>query len=182
MNEARDFVCLKDPDTRKALAAWWHLLNDDRGARARLRRVETPDDALLTEPFFNFLAKMPDDWMKPENLQSSALVAAALSHVQANSEKKSFAAQLALPKEGGDKPRVSELRFQQLQKSDSPTTFFRRLLRVIRLAGNNVNIWSLTDSILHWMQEYRFGLDREPQKRLAVRWANDYYSTIRKYE
>lgn len=180
MNEAKNFVYLKNPDTRKTLAAWWHSLNDDRSARARLRRAETPDDVLLTEPFFIFLAKMPDDWSRPENLQSSALVAAALSHVQQNSEKKSFAAQLASPKDSGDKANVSELRFQQLQKSDSPATFFRRLLRVIRLAGGNVNIWSLADSILHWMHEYRFGVDREPQKRLAVRWANDYYTAFRK--
>lgn len=180
MNQGRDYLYLKDPETRRALVAWWHSLDDDRGARARLRRAQTPDDVLLTEPFFAFLARMPDEWSKPENLLSSTLVAAALSHVRENSEKRSFAAKLASPKEGDDRARVSELRFQQLQKSDSPGAFFRRLLRAIRLAGNNVNIGSLADSILHWMREYRFGVDREPRKRLAVRWANDYYTSIQK--
>lgn len=70
---------------------------------------------------------------------------------------------------------MSELRFQQLQKSRDPEEFFRRLLRAIKLAECRINIISLAESILHWMDEYRFGIDREPQKRLAVRWGTEYY-------
>jgi len=111
----------------------------------------------------------------PDRLLTSAMIAAALSHVKEHHGEETFAAQLALPKQGGKKARVSELRFQQLQKSRDPEEFFRRLLRAVRLAEFRINIISLTDSILHWMHEYRFGFDREPQKRLAVRWGTEYY-------
>jgi CRISPR system Cascade subunit CasB len=180
MKKTINFICLKELETRKILRNWWDSLGENRGARARLRRAERPDDVLLTEPFFQFLQKMPACWSEPLNLPASTLVAAALAHVKNNSDDESFATQLAMPKKGSEKPCVSELRFQQLQKSRDPDEFFRRLLRAIRLVENRVNIESLADNILHWMKEYRFGIDRKPQKRLAVIWANEYYTTISK--
>jgi len=171
MNKTVNLTHLRDPETREKLRKWWESLEDNRGARARLRRAEHPDDVLLTEPFFQFLCQMPADWSEPANLSTSAIIAATLAHV-----RQSFASQLASPnKEVSDKPCMSEFRFQQLQKSRDPEEFFMRLLRAVRLADNKVNLFSLADSILHWMKEYRFGINREPQKRLAVRWANDYY-------
>ena len=163
-------------EEREKLLVWWYSLEDNRGDRARLRRAESPDDVLLTAPFFNFLQSMPDRWAEQSNLPVSAMIAAALGHVKENRKEKAFAAQLASHKDGSDKPRMSELRFQQLQKSRTPDEFFRRLVRAIKLAECKVNVLSLADSIWHWMNEYRYGVDREPMKRLAVRWANDYYT------
>lgn len=178
MEKRIKFIYLKEPETRKILHKWWNSLEENRGARARLRRAERPDDVLLTEPFFQFLQKMPVCWSEPTNLAASAVVAAALAHVKDNNEDNSFAAQLAMPKKGSEKPCMSELRFQRLQKSSDPDEFFRRLLRAIQLVENRVNIESLADNILHWMKEYRVGFDRKPEKRLAVIWANEYYTTI----
>lgn len=175
---------ISDQTTRDGLMAWRRSLDDNRGERARLRRAESPDDVLLTEAFFNFLKEMPEKWSEPKHLPASTLVAAVLAH--ANTPEKnyqgtdSFAAQLAAPKDGGDKPRMSELRFQQLQKSHDPTEFFRRLLRAVRMLDRNVNILSLANDILHWMHEYQRGIDRKPQDRLAFCWANDYYRTLLK--
>ena len=166
---------LKGKEDQDNLLTWWGTLDDNRGDRARLRRAERPDDVLLTEPFFRFLHNMPKEWSNPERLISSAMIAAAASHVKEQHGGETFATQLALPKRGGKKARVSELRFQQLQKSRDPEEFFRRLLRTIRLAECKVNIISLAESILHWMEEYRFGANREPQKRLSVRWGTEYY-------
>lgn len=171
---------LNEPEASKRLLNWWESLDKNRGDRARLRRAERPDDILLTEPFFRFLQQMPEEWAKPEALLSSAIVAAALSHVKESREGETFATQLALPKQGGKKARMSELRFQQLQKSRDPEEFFRRLLRAIHLAESKVNILSLAESILHWMNEYRYGINREPEKRLTVRWATDYYTALPK--
>lgn len=162
-------------EVQQKLCSWFHWLDDNRGDRARLRRAETPDDVLLTEPFFNFLRQMPESWAMQKNLPVSAMVAAVLAHVKANEGKKSFAAQLALPKPGTDRSRMSELRFQQLQKSRTPDEFFRRLIRAVKLADGQVNIISLADSIWCWMNEYRYGTSLKPFDRLAVRWANDYY-------
>lgn len=178
----RQYRFLKEPGDCRRLLDWWESLEKNRGDRARLRRVERPDDILLTEPFFAFLKRMPETWAEQENLFSSAIIAGVLSHVKGNSDDKTFAAQLASPKEGGDKKKacMSEIRFQQLQKSRDPDEFFRRLLRGIQLAGSRVNILSLAESILNWMNEYQNGLDREPQKRLAILWATDYYTALPK--
>lgn len=179
MVKTMNYVCLKEGEDREKLFKWWSSLEHNRPARARLRRAERPEDIMLTEPFYQFLQQMPPEWSKLENLPTAALVAAALAHVKEH-RGGNFAALLASPKEGGEKPRMSELRFQQLQKSSDPAEFFRRLLRAIRLVENKVNIYSLADSVWHWMNEYRFGVDREPRKRLAVRWANDYYTSVSK--
>ncbi len=166
---------LKEPEVCHTLLNWWESLDKNRGDRARLRRAERPDDVLLTAAFFRFLQQMPSEWSDSERLISSAMIAAAASHVKEQEGGESFATQLAFPKQNGKKARVSELRFQQLQKSRDPEEFFRRLLRTIRLAECRLNIISLAESILHWMEEYRFGTNREPQKRLAVRWGTEYY-------
>ena len=172
---------LNDSEDCHRLMSWWEALKEKRGDRARLRRAETPADVLLTDAFFRFLQQMPAAWADTERLLSSAVIAATLAHVMEPRVGETFAAQLAAPKEGGKRARMSELRFQRLQKSRDPEEFFMRLLRAIRLADSSVNIFSLAESILHWMNEYRYGVDREPQKRLAVRWATDYYKEVMKH-
>jgi CRISPR system Cascade subunit CasB len=180
MPQLQQYHFLKEEATRQKLCSWWTSLDKNRGDRARLRRAERPDDVLLTEAFFHFLQQMPEEWAKPELLLTSAMVAAALSHVKELRDGETFATQLALPKRGATKARMSELRFQQLQKSRDPEEFFRRLLRAIHLVESRVNILSLAESTLHWMNEYRYGADRVPQKRIAVRWATDYYTALPK--
>lgn len=179
MGELPQYLFLEDAETQSKLVSWYESLEKNRADRARLRRAESPEDVLLTEPFFRFLRQMPEEWAAPEKLLTSALVAATLAHVKKPVDGKTFAAQLASPKAESDKPRMSELRFQQLQKSRDPEEFFRRIVRAVKLAESNGNICSLADSIMHWMDEYRRGVDRDPQRRLTVRWANDYYLALK---
>lgn len=182
MQQTQQYRFLKDAESREKLCSWWESLKENRGDRARLRRAERPDDVLLTEPFFRFLQQMPEEWSVSKELLPSAIVAASLSHVKERQDGETFATQLALPKQGGERARMSELRFQQLQKSRDPEEFFKRLLRAINLAEKRVNIISLAESIRHWMNEYCYGADREPQKRLTIRWASDYYTEILKHK
>lgn len=175
-----EYRFLNDSAVRDRLLEWWEWLDENRGDRARLRRVESPDDLLLTSAFLNFLAKMPEDWSRPSQLPTSALIAAIVAQVKNKVDLPCFAAQLATPQEGGEKPRMSELRFQQLLKSHDPTEFYRRLLRAVRILDFKVNILSIVDDILHWMHEYRKGVDRNPQQRLAFCWASDYYQALPK--
>lgn len=176
------YFSLKDDKTRQLLLKWWESLKEKNGRadRARLRRAESPNDVFLTQSFFRFLQGMPTDWSEPGRLPASALVAAVLAHVDAHHEDKSFAKQLASPKKLTDRPRMSILRFQQLQKSSDPDEFFRRMLKAIRLAESPINIFSLADSILHWMNEYNYGVSRKAMNRLSVRWATDYYLSLPK--
>lgn len=181
-------------DDQNALQQWHQWLDDNRGDRARLRRAEGPEDILLTDAFFHFLEKMPDTDRWRKDMLVSASVAGALSLVKTNRQSisriykskdsdspaktASFAEQLATPLDGKSKAPMSELRFQQLQKSKTIDDFYRRILRAIRLLDGNVNIFSLANDIIHWHREYEHSIDRNPNKRLAVRWATDYFTAL----
>jgi len=173
-----------------ALQSWHPWLDDNRGDRARLRRAGRPEDVLLTDAFFHFLQKMPESWRDKKPLFSSAAVAGLLSHVKSDKQipsknefKKdkmaSFAELLARPAKG-DKAPMSELRFQQLQKSQSTDDFYRHVRRTIQLLDGKVNIPSLANDIIHWLQEFNNQVDHKPSNRLAVRWATDYFTALQK--
>ncbi len=176
----------------------WHdeWLGDNRSDRARLRRSESPEDILLTEAFSHFLQKMPDPDKWRKDILTSASIAGALSQVKADIQNNSrihnkkdsdeakrmasFAEQLATPFDGKSKAPMSELRFQQLQKSTSLEDFYRRIIRAIRLLNGQVNIISLANDIIHWHKEFEHPSSRSPANRLAVRWATDYFTTYAK--
>lgn len=184
----------------QALRDWYIWLDDNRGDRARLRRGVNPEDILLTSAFFNFLTRMNKacpGWTEKIPLLTSASIAGALSQVKNDNQtfskifnnkntqdaaKKpvSFAEQLATPAEGKAKAPMSELRFQQLQKSPTLDDFYRRIIRAIRLLDGKVNIVSLANDIIDWHQEFDKPIGRYPSKRLAVRWATDYFTALPK--
>lgn len=165
---------------RVHIKKWWEWLDQNRGDRAQLKRANSPDDILLSPPFFHFLHEMPEKWSNGRDitLPDAALVASVLAHVRTDSEAP-FAKSLALPREGSTTPVMSELRFQQLQKSHTPDEFFRRMCRAIAMLKGKANIIDLTESSLLWLREHRTAPARTPERRLAVRWATDYYSTIK---
>lgn len=187
-----DFLSFEE---QKALQHWHRLLKGNRGDRARLRRAERAEDVLLTDAFFHFLQQMPESWREEKPMLTSAAVAGLLSHIKEdrqseskgyqpkdeNKPKKmaSFAEQMATPTKGKKSP-MSELRFQQLQKSRTTDDFYLRVLRAIRLLDGAANIFSLTNDIIHWHREFNYEIDREPANRLAVRWATDYFTVLSK--
>jgi len=172
-----------DQEDCSALLSWWNWLDDNRGDRAILRRANSPDDVLLTSAFAHFLQKMPSKWSDNKHslpLTDAAMVAAIIARVKIHdATRTSFAKALASPKEGGSKAAMTELRFQQLQKSRTPEDFFSRLSRAVDLLGRKTNILSLADDTLHWLNEHRFGPSSKPMERLAVRWASDYYAAFK---
>lgn len=170
------------------LRGWWAGLDDKRGDRAQLRRAANADDVLLTPAFAHFLQAMPETWGAGStgrgvslSISEMAVIAAVLARVKSEPPKAdtSFAKSLALPKEVGGKAAMSELRFQQLQKSRSPEDFFTRVCRAVNLLGGKANIASLADDIAHWLIEFRTGPASKPEDRLAVRWASDYYAAFK---
>ena len=163
------------------LRSWHRWLNDNRADRAKLRRAQSPEDILLSPAFAHFLGQMPERWQDPDaiNLLDAAMVAAVLARVKIDDVKHSFATALAMPKEAASRAAMSELRFQQLQKSRTPEDFFRRISRAVALLGGKANIACLTDNILQWLLEYRYAPARRPAQRLAVRWATDYYTALK---
>ena len=176
-----------DKQDQKNLRIWWAWLDSNRGDRARFRRVSEPDDMLMTPEFSNFLQKMSvdEDGGKREfrmSMTDAAMMAALVARVRKDNYEKnsSFAKALASPaKEGSAKAAMSELRFQQLQKSRTPEEFYRRMCRAIDLLDSRVNIIDMADSVLHWLHEWRTAPAENPQHRLAVKWATQYYSTFK---
>jgi len=167
---------------QKAMA-FWHgrWLKNNLADRARLRRAERAEDVLLSNAFFTFLKKMPEDFpvkvFENKKMFAGSAVAGLLSHVKEHKPSGSFAKQLGTPAVGRtDTPPMSELRFQQLLKSRNTDDFYLRIVRAIRLLDGKVNIISLANDILHWHLEFNNQPDRNPANRLAVRWATDYFT------
>lgn len=172
---------LSDQD-QEALEDWWEALELNRAERAQLRRASSADDVLLSPAFVEFLRQMPAWWgvapgEKGIGLVDAALVAMVLSRVKTDERKYSFAGSLARPaKKGASKAAMSEMRFQQLQKSRTEQEFLTRMCRAVDLLRGSADILSVADSILHWLHEFRFAPATRPQDRLAVKWATDYYA------
>ena len=172
-----EYQILYRKNEQDRLLKWWRALDGNRGERAQLRRAESADDVLLTVAFARFLKIV--DRSEAYQLFDNAMLAGLLSRVEKDDDSHSFAEALAKPKAGGSKAAMSELRFRQLQKSQDVDEFFRRMTRAISLLCGTVNVLSLADGILHWLKEHRQSVDQNPQKRLAVRWASDYYSNLK---
>ena len=99
------------------------------------------------------------------NKESLALVAGVLSHAKTHSEPDSIARQMASPKQGDDKARVSGLRFRKLLKikGENKDELFSSMIGIVKLLDGNVNIYSLANS-LYWWNNFT-----------KKQWAYDYY-------
>lgn len=181
-------LVLRDREGEQGVAEivlqWWQRIAEkDRAARAQLRHASGPDDALLTEGFRNLWFALPPGRRGARDMRAWGSVAVALAEVNSHDAKRSVASAMGSESEAGSgKPRVSELRFQQLLRSDDLDDFLRRTRRAIRLLKRDVNVVSLADNILHWNREKGGDLTPRPSRRLAVRWANDYFTALATYQ
>lgn len=184
-------------DIAGRVLGWWARLLGERSfldaerdlpraARPALRRCGSTDDALLTEGFRALWLSLPDEWRRPWDLPAWACAASVLAEVKKHDPARTFAR--AMGKEsrseggsGSGKPIVSELRFQQLLRSQDLDELLRRARRAVHLLGRSVDVVSLADDILHWHREKGGQVAWRPEDRLAVRWANDYFTEIAKY-
>jgi len=196
-------IILRDTDAPGSASAqqtvlrWWQRLCGEEatgqsgqlppypaGVRAILRRAEAPDAALLTEGFRHLWLALPGRWRRPADMRAWGCVAAALAEVRRHDSTREFAAAMAQPRDdtpGAGKPRVSELRFAQLQRSADLDELLRRTRRVLRLLDQHVNVLSLADSLLHWHREKGGDLSPRPDRRLAVRWATAYFEELARH-
>ena len=145
--------------------------------RAELRRCNTADAAMLTEGFRALWLALPESvrLQRPYSIEAWATVAAVLAHVT-DAQSCSFGASLGQWDSKTDKAVVSELRLQQLQGARSSQDFYRRLHRLVKQLGGKANPKVLTQDILDWFDEHYSQQPRRADKRVAVRWALDYFS------
>lgn len=166
---------------------WWARLNGEQvegqrplpsGTRAVLRRAQGPDDALLSQGFRELWLTLPPGRRNEWDMRAWGAVAIALAEVDTHVPDLLFATAMAQEKESGGGPRVSELRFQQLLRSADLDELTRRARRAVHLIGDKVDVRSLADDLLLWHREKDSGYTARPAHRLAVRWADAYYTRL----
>lgn len=146
---------------------WWRELVDDqhKGARAKLKRCKTPEEALLNSDQIRLKQKTSD-----QHINGLEIIANLLANIDnEGATSKRLAEQMVTPIKGKKNPIVSEIRFRRLLKCDTREELHPQLLRVIKILGNQssvINVYDLIESIHYW------GDDR---KR---RWAEDYYGNL----
>ncbi|OCG23090.1 type I-E CRISPR-associated protein Cse2/CasB [Gilliamella sp. App4-10] len=183
---------------KKCINEWFSMLqqrsypfnggtHNGRKLQAELRRATLPFGVMLHEGYFCLANALFNDTHgltpTPAHQQALAIFVAVAAFTRANNEKVPFAAQLSERAKGGERNILSPLRFQQLQASETPEEFCRRLIRAVKLRGEQgINLFSLADGIFLWVQEQHnrprnLSPEINPFERLSVRWAMDYYST-----
>lgn len=181
----KSYAVLRDKTTRQAIVNWWQDLQDldapnrpnrkktsNRGARARLRRCEKPEDILLETQFYELQQQVPTIG----NALALASVAGLLAHINIDGPY-NFPQQLG-KKIAGDKAVFSELRFQQLLASHDMDELYVNLRRAIIQLKRTAHVLSVADGVLHWAQEQRdknqFAEHRE--RRFQFTWAKAYFT------
>lgn len=163
-----------------------------RGVRAILRRCDTADAAVLTEGFrrlWQMAQPKEGDLSKhSRNRDIHAWACAALVAAELQGETVGVTPGHAFgsQRKETEKPWVSELRFQQLQQSQTADELVRRMRRAVALVGRqNISVVNLIDDVLLWCREHaeRGSVVRQrPENRIAFRWARDYYTTLSGYQ
>jgi CRISPR system Cascade subunit CasB len=178
-----------DNQIQKQVLRWWQSMNlssdqlKTKGIqpvptshKAQLKRCESMDAAMLTAGFRTLWISLPNDINESNNartIECWAGIAATLAHVRTDNQIQ--LAKAAGKKGDGDKSIVSELRFAQLQNAKTPEEFLRRMRRIVQQLKGEVSVINLADDIQQWFIEHYQLRPRAADKRIAVRWAMDYY-------
>ena len=149
----------------RTLVDWFHQLDENRGARARLRRAVRPADAVF-EPSFHLLLHRvlpPAAAERPDVQLALAAVAGLVARVQEHIEGRSLAEQMGEPRAG--RTPVSEARLRRLLAlaDRDLEERYRQLARLLPLLDGRVDVRELADAAATWNLHTR------------QRWAYDYY-------
>jgi len=177
MSTPRSLSFRYDEDARGALYRWHkHLQEHDRGGRAQLRRISSPEDSVFVPAFHRLLAGLEEagfeEVSKPWTRERLAVVAALAARVEEPGDpeqrKLSVAARFGTPGKKRKEPPVSRLRFSRLVAQKTLEELYTPLARALPLVDNRVHLASLADSILYWNDDMR------------RRWAYDYFDAAPK--
>lgn len=162
---------------KKGLPPGW-----SKGVRAELRRCDRPEVAMLTEGFRHLWVLL-----EPEKPEGASYIWAGVAMVLAElrDEKPGITLATELGKRKGEtsKPRMSELRFQQLMECHSFEELVLRLRRALAFVDKKgVSAVHLAADILQWQAEN--GAPQwpvQPTQSLGFQWANDYFRQVAGY-
>ena len=163
-------------DEGSTVLEWWLWLHNEnqRGVRARLRRCNTPDEVMMQSAFYGLCRRLPR--IESFALHGLSVVAGLLAWVEKPGAV--LPELLGTPKSGSDKPRFSELRFQQLLASGSPQELYQNLRRAILQAEKTADPVHLADSVLHWTGQQQKPDWYTGRHQWQYRFARPYYEKV----
>lgn len=154
-----------DSGIGKGLQAWHAKLDNDRGARAMLRRCASLDEAVLSPAYQRFYRYMlACGW--PENAASWQNDRLAVIAVLAAMVKSDDARDLPyrMSEQEGERPLLSELRFRALLKIDDTEELLTGLRRALPLIEYKTNLLRLANDVYWW------GETKKKKWAYAYRW------------
>lgn len=157
------FVILRD---------WWRDLENDRGERAALRRAASLTEIMFSPTFHRLLHTLRGAGCAiPESRYPKLATIAGLSARIKSESDEGLAKRMGLPKSGGDKAAVSELRIRRVLACDELEELYTLLRRALALLDDRANLADLAAVVWHWtpMDEKS---PYDPRRRMAY----DYYA------
>lgn len=157
-----------DPDSAwgATLFEWWSGLDKNRGARAELRRCNTPLEVMMTPSFHYARRRLLERRSEEEDNRNDRLplVIGLASHVTSTPQRDAHIALPSLPDafSRGDRPKVSPLRFRQILEARDDDELFTRVRRVLPMVRNEISVFSLANDLYWWGD------------RARKRWVYDY--------
>ncbi len=128
------------------LSVWWRQLEDDRGARAELRRCRNVDEVVMTAAFQRLCSLLRPAFAQQSYWEERlAAIAGLLSHIETTEPGLHLAKQMS----EGNSPVVSELRFRRLLQRDR-AELYPAMIRVLRMLKGKTDIHDLARAIFYW--------------------------------
>lgn len=150
------------PTLQSLAQGFWSQLQDDRAARAELRRCRTTSDVRFTPAYHRLRRAMAAAGLRPFEPRLAA-AAALLAHATENDASARPGQQLGRAE--GERAFMSGLRFRRLVASVEPDELMRGWIRAARLLGGRINVGEATRMLVYWGDRTRREL------------AQDYYDT-----
>lgn len=165
------------PSRAEIAARWWREMQDnlapgtpnpraDRGARARLRRLDGPL-AAADPAVIDLYRRWRGDQFDPDDLRLAVRVASVLAHVREEARHEGghpprFARSLGPSSLGGDDGALKLLRFRSLLAAREEEDVIRRFRRAVALVRGPVNVRDLAGVLIGWNHDdtrTRFAFD-----------------------
>lgn len=149
MAKAKVDFSSNDSPVLKELHGWWQSLEQNRGARAELRRARGVIEVVMIPDFYSAGRRFAKFFPKQPDKLRLAMILGLLAHVEQRSS-----VELARQMATGDRPPVSELRFKRLLRCERDE-LYQPLVRVIRLLDRQINIGNLARLCFYWGDNIR---------------------------
>jgi len=161
-----------DNELGSALLTFVNSLESDRASRAALARCRAPVDVIAVPEYHRLCARLQpligDDYHWQERM---AAVVGLISTIKSKDDDEGIALRMA--RSSGERPRVSELRFRRLLKTEGRDSdrFYPAMRRILALLEHKANPLEVARATYFWDDRFRGpGIRRD--------WAFAYFSAL----